>query len=231
MPLCYVWLVPLVPRRWFRIPRTSQTVVSCHVGTGNQTLVPWRAASARNYKATNWNIVFTYAQYRVLWRGQWKDYHLTVILGIPKYNQHENYYPCKMLHDISVLWDHIWISGVQVYMQTKNCIHKKKKNSHSRPRKRIKLIVLLAFPLYRPSLFCTFSTIVVTRNCYKENKLPGVWHQFYCSSICCPSRCSLWNGKSPRRRQKLMPHDTRSVCRSQKKKKKSNLKNFYVTTT
>lgn len=23
VPLCYVWLVPVVPRRWFRIPRTS----------------------------------------------------------------------------------------------------------------------------------------------------------------------------------------------------------------
>lgn len=72
--------------------------------------------------------------------------------------------------------------------------------------------MLLAFPLYWPSLFCTFSGNSSNRDCYNKTVSftscqVSDTNPIAAPSAACPDAHTK-TGKSPRRRQTLMPHET-----------------------
>lgn len=106
------------------------------------------------------------------------------------------------------------------------------KTSPGRSRKRIKLM-WLALPLYWPSYFVHSLAILVAgiaiMRWWELHKLPGVWHQSHCSSICCPSRCSWWNWRKSTEKAETRSHVTLNLFVSLKKKKKRGEQTSKVT--
>lgn len=97
------------------------------------------------------------------------------------------------------------------------------KTSHSRSWTRL-AVMLQAFPLYWPSLFCTSLAILVPRDCSNETVSFTSRHGSDTNPPAAPSAARpdahAETGQSPWSRRKLMPHMTRDLFVGQKKKKK-----------